>query len=120
MLYHKETTEKVVQNTMNGLAIADFSTNFGSLLSSSVASSWEAVDSGKAIGLRELARAFYPGLADQITNNVSALIAVDIDVGGYVDALIKFYNDTRADDSVLKRDYDMTAIMEAVAAYQAK
>jgi len=120
MLSHKETTEKVVQTTLNGLAIADFSTNFGSLLSSSVASSWEAVDSGKAIGLRELARAFYPGLADQITNNVSALNAGDIDVDGYVDALNKFYNDTRADDSVLKRDYDMTAIMEAVAAYKAQ
>ncbi len=118
MLSNKETTTKVVETTLNGLAIADFSENYGHLLSSSVSSSWEAVDAGQAIGIRELARSFYPGLADRIQQSIQALHADDIDVAGYIDALNDFYNETRADDAVLKRDYDMTALMEAVSAYK--
>ncbi len=120
MLSHKETTEKVVKTTLNGLAINNFAENFGHLLPSSVASSWEAIDAGKCIGIRELARAFYTGLADVVTNNITALNAGQIGVDEYVEALNKFYNETRADDSIKKRDYDMTAIMEAVASYKAK
>jgi N-acetylglucosamine transport system substrate-binding protein len=120
MLSHKETTKKVVETTMNGLAIADFSKNFGDLLPHSVSSSWNAIDSGRCIGIRDLTRAFYPGVRDVITNSITALNAGDLDVDGYIKALNDFYKKTREDDSILKRNYDMTAIMEALKTYKAK
>jgi len=120
MLSHKETTKKVVETTMNGLAIADFSKNFGDLLPHSVSSSWIAIDSGRCIGIRDLTRAFYPSVRDVITNSITALNAGDLDVDGYIKALNDFYKKTREDDSILKRNYDMTAIMEALKTYKAK
>jgi len=120
MLSHKDTTRKVVEITMNGLAIADFAKNFGDLLPHSVSSSWKAIDSGKCIGIRDLSRSFYPGVRDVVTNSITAFNAGQLDVDGYINALNEFYNNTRKDDSIIKRDYDMSAIMEAIAQYKAK
>lgn len=118
MLSDKETTTKVVETTTNGLAIADFSKNFGHLLSDSVASSWAAIDSGKVIGVRDQARSFYPDIKDPITNLSSAFDAGDVDVDGFINKMNEIYKNIIEDDSIIKRDYDMSAIMEAVKSYK--
>jgi hypothetical protein len=41
-------------------------------------------------------------------------------VDEYITKLNEFYAQTRADDSVTKYNYDMSAIMEAVSSYNAK
>lgn len=120
MLSDKETTRKVVETTTNGLAIADFSKNFGSILSDSVASSWDAIDSGKCIGVRDQARSFYPDIKDPITNLSSAFNAGDVDVDGFITKMNEVYKKVREDDSVIKREYDMSAIIAAVKAYKPK
>jgi N-acetylglucosamine transport system substrate-binding protein len=120
MLSHKETTRKVVEITMNGLAIADFSKNFGDILPHSVSSSWAAIDSGQCIGVLDQSRSFYPGIRDVITNSISAFNAGDLDVDGYINTMNEFYNNTRNDDSIIKRDYDMSAIMKALTEYKLK
>lgn len=120
MLSHKETTTKVVETTKNGLAIADFSENFGYLLAHSVSSSWDAIDSGQCIGIRDLSRNFYPVLSDVITDAISALNAGELTVDGYIEKMNTTYKEILEDDSILKREYDMGALMEAVAQYNPK
>ncbi|NLZ70668.1 MAG: extracellular solute-binding protein [Clostridiaceae bacterium] len=119
MLSNKETMEKVIGITMNGLPVKDFSTNFGSLLPSSTASSWAAIDSGRVIGYRAMAPSFYPSLGPVINDKISGLTLEGTSVDEVIDALNGIYAQILADDSITKREYDLSSVMEALANYNA-
>jgi N-acetylglucosamine transport system substrate-binding protein len=120
MLSHKETTAKVIETTQNGLGINDFATNYGNLLAASVASSWVALDSGQSIGISALADSFYPAIGSATTDNISALNAGRMTVQQYVDAMNKTCDGIRSDPGIIKREYDMSALTDAIARFKAR
>jgi N-acetylglucosamine transport system substrate-binding protein len=120
MLSERETTTKVIQTTQNGLGINGFAEKYGSLLPSSVVSSWAALDSGRVIGFTSLMGAFYTQLNDAVTDNVSALNSGSMSVQQYVAAMNKLADSIRADPSIIKRKYDMGALVEAIAKFKTR
>lgn len=115
-----ETTKKVVEIHQNGLPIADFSKNYGDLLPESVSSCWASIDSGQVLGYQNLVTSFYASITDLLTDSISALNADTISVDDFCGRMNTFYNDTRADDSIPIRDYDLSALMEMVKNYSPK
>jgi N-acetylglucosamine transport system substrate-binding protein len=118
LLSDREVTTKVIEITQNGLGVADFAQNYGNLLPSSVSSSWAPLDSGRCIGISPLADSFYAGIGEATTDNSSAFNAGKMSVQQYIDAMNKTCDGIRADSSIIKRPYDMSALMEAVTQYK--
>jgi N-acetylglucosamine transport system substrate-binding protein len=120
LLSDKEVTTKVIETTLNGLGVTDFAQNYGHLLPSSVSSSWAPLDSGRCIGVSPLADSFYAAIIEATTDNSSAFNAGRMSVQQYIDAMNRTCDAIRADSSIVKRPYDMSALMEAVARYKAR
>lgn len=117
MLSDPDTTAKVVETTLNGLPIKGFSAKFGHLLPASVNSCWQAIDSGNVIVCNDSLNGFYKTF-DIVTDKSSALTAGTITVDDFINDMNAFFDETIADDFIIKRPYDMNAIIEALKDYQ--
>ncbi|NLZ56015.1 MAG: extracellular solute-binding protein [Clostridiaceae bacterium] len=117
MLSDKETMEKVVGITLNGLPVKNFSANYGSLLPKSVASSWDAIDSGQAIGFRVMAPSFYTSLGATLKDRIDGFTSGEISIDDVINGLNEQYEQILADDSVPKYEYDLSSVMDAIREY---
>ena len=118
MLTDPETTKKVVAITLNGLPIKGFSEKYGDLLPASVNSCWKAIDSGRVLSLNDSMINFYHDSYDLLTDKSSALTAQTITVDEYINTMNGYFAEKLADEDVIKRPYDMSAIMEALKEYR--
>lgn len=118
LLTDPETTKKVVETTLNGLPIKGFSEKYGDLLPASVNSCWKTIDSGRVLSLNDSLINFYHDIYDLFTDKCGALTAKTITVDEYIEALNEFFAEKLEDDDVVKRPYDMNAIMEALKEYR--
>jgi N-acetylglucosamine transport system substrate-binding protein len=118
MLSHPETIEEIVKTTLNGLPIKGFSEKYGHLLPASVNSCWQQIDSGRVLSIGDNMPLFYNDSVDLLNDLSGELTARTITVDEYIDALNQYFADKNADEDVVKRTFDMEAIIDALKEYR--
>ena len=118
MLSDPETTQKIVETTLNGLPIKGFSEKYGHLLPASVNSCWQQIDSGRVLSVSSNLGQFYNDIIDLLNDLSGALTAKTMSVDEYIDTLNQYFAEKIADEDVVKRHFDMEGIMEALKEYR--
>lgn len=101
-LYSDDATiKKVVETAQNGLPIADFSKNYGSLLNKSVSETWQAI----ADGSKSFACPYgmwYSDLPKAFKDNFNALMGGDIDGDAFRANMAAAAKTVKDDSSITK------------------